>query len=119
MDSFAIHKIDVVAGFGILILGMFAFLFKQKDRNLYGVVEIAVAWFTGTTVSMKLTTNHRDLSAWAAVAGATYIVSRGFENAYAETEKSKARDAKRKEQFEKTRGANSYHMPKRDKANTQ
>jgi hypothetical protein len=76
-----IGRIHAWIGLGVVAVGLGAAIFKKKNRELYGLVEIVVAWFTATTISMRLLSPNHDLSTWASLAGSAYIVSRGIENA--------------------------------------
>jgi len=107
LGALNIQTIHVFVGAGILIVGYIAYWLKVTNRILYGLVEIAVAWFTAMSVSMRLFDNHRDAAAWAALAAAAYIVSRGLENAVSGIEE---KDKERLEKKKKLISAESSHL---------
>ena len=79
-DRLNIRIIHIVAGIGVLVIGMGAFLFKKRSRKWYGVVEVAFAWFTAVSITTKMAPGRVDLPTWVGLAGTAYVVSRGLEN---------------------------------------
>ncbi|HYO70269.1 MAG TPA: hypothetical protein VEU33_29740 [Archangium sp.] len=81
-----------LAAFGVVLFGGMLFLFRKYFRRSYAITELAVAAVTGyhALEQFKVWT---DLTSWIPLAGAVYIVVRGFDNLMQGNE-----DAKRKQQ---------------------
>lgn len=64
-----------------LIVGFVLYIFRLSQRNLYGCVEIGFGAATAAVATFRLT-GYDDASAWLAVVAASYIIVRGFDNAF-------------------------------------
>jgi hypothetical protein len=64
----------------VTVSGSIAHYFKTKNQTWYGNVEIVVGFLTALFVAGTLTPGHLDLSKWATLAGAAYVIARGCGN---------------------------------------
>lgn len=64
----------------IIALGFVAHYFKKKNQKVYGNVEIIVGGLTALVVAGTLRRGNQDLSKWATLAGAAYVIARGLGN---------------------------------------
>lgn len=71
---------QILIAFVVTALGFGAHVFKQRNQRWYGNVEVVIGFLTAFFVAGTLTPGNLDLSKWATLAGAAYIVARGLGN---------------------------------------
>jgi uncharacterized membrane protein len=64
----------------ITALGFGAHYFKRKNQRWYGNVEVVVGFLTALFIAGTLKPGSLDLSKWATLAGAAYVIARGLGN---------------------------------------
>lgn len=77
LDIVAVRALIAIAALG---LGLLAYVFKRKNKILYGQAEVVVGFLTATTVAGSMASSKELFSSVLALASACYVIARGFNN---------------------------------------
>jgi hypothetical protein len=80
ISTLGLGPTQTLVGIVVTAAGFGAHLFKRKNQVFYGNVEIWVGFLSAVFVAGTLTPGNLEPSKWATLAGAAYVVARGFGN---------------------------------------
>lgn len=79
-SALGLHGAQCTVAFGVLLIGLVAYLLKRSQQFLYGLVEVVFACVAALNVSAGVRPGEDVFARWATLAGLVYVVSRGMSN---------------------------------------